>query len=49
MTTNELIITKVDNKQTLIILTQEEYERKTKAFIQDYQLATMNNNPTQCY
>jgi hypothetical protein len=31
MRTNELIITKADKGETLIILTQEEYKKKNKS------------------
>jgi hypothetical protein len=41
MRTNELIITKVDKNYALIILTRKTYKRKTKAFIQGNQFATI--------
>jgi hypothetical protein len=50
MGTNELIMTNADKGKTLIILSQEEYkQKKKKAFIQDTQFITINNNSTQCY
>jgi hypothetical protein len=45
----ESIITKADKGKTLIILMQEEYKEKTKAFIQENQFTIINNNPTQRY
>jgi hypothetical protein len=49
MRTKELIITKADKKQALIIITQEDYKRKTEVFIQYTDFVTLNNNPIQCY
>jgi hypothetical protein len=49
MRTNELVIAKGDKGKARIILTQEEYKQKTKAFIQDNQFITINNSPAQCY
>jgi hypothetical protein len=48
MRTNELIITKANKEQGLIIITLEDYKRKTEAFIQDTDFVTINNNSTQC-
>jgi hypothetical protein len=48
MRINELILTKADKGNTLIVLTQEEFKQK-KTFMQDNQFIIINKNPTQYY
>jgi hypothetical protein len=49
MIMNQLIITKAEKGETLVILTQEEYKHKVNNFLQDNLFTTIDYNPTQYY